>query len=227
MRRLLRSRIWLTPCYHSPTAGILVFYDTPFTLFLLLINVLVSGYALFQDQSLLSKLAFKPKEVLKGGEWYRMITGGFVHGSLGHLAFNMLTLFFFGPVLEARLGSVAFLLVYVGAELAAHGLTLWFHRDTPGYAAVGASGAIAGIVFSFCLFRPFQNIYLFFAIGIPAWLFALGFVVFSIMAMRKRETGAMGGIAHEAHLGGAIGGLIFTILLEPQALSVFLNQIGF
>lgn len=204
-----------------------MFYDTPFTLFLLLINILVSGYTLYQDPTLLSKLAFKPREILKGKEWYRMITGGFVHGSLGHLAFNMLTLFFFGPVLEARIGSMAFLLVYFGAELSAHALTLWLHRETPGYSAVGASGAIAGIVFAFCLFRPFENIYLFFAIGIPAWLFALGFVVFSIMAMRKRESGAMGGIAHEAHLGGAIGGLLLTILLHPEALGVFLRQIGF
>lgn len=204
-----------------------MFYDTPFTLFLLLINGLVSGYALFQDQSLLNKLAFKPREILQGKEWYRMITGGFVHGSLGHLALNMLTLFFFGPVLEVQLGSMSFLLVYFGSELAAHAVTLWFHKDTPGYTAVGASGAIAGIVFAFCLFHPFQRIYLFFALGIPAWFFALGFVVFSVYAMRKKGNASMGGIAHEAHLGGALGGLVLTILLEPDALGLFLNEIGF
>ncbi len=204
-----------------------VFYDTPFTLFLLLINILVSGYALFQDQSLIGKLAFKPREILKNGEWYRLITGGFVHGSMGHLAFNMITLFFFGPVLEVQIGSIGFLIVYFGAEIAAHAFTLWLHKDTPGYAAVGASGAISGLVFSFCLFHPFQSIYLFFAIGIPAWLFAAGFVIFSVMAMRKRESAAMGGIAHEAHLGGAIGGLLLTLIIEPDALGIFLNQIGF
>lgn len=204
-----------------------MFYDTPFTLFLLLINGLVSGYALYQDQSLLGKLAFKPREVLQDNEWYRMITGGFVHGSLGHLAFNMLTLFFFGPVLEIQLGSLSFLLVYFGSELAAHALTLWIHKDTPGYAAVGASGAIAGIVFAFCLFHPFQLIYLFFAIGIPAWIFAVGFVGFSLYAMRKNGAASRGGIAHEAHLGGALGGLLLTLLLEPDALGLFLNQVGF
>lgn len=203
-----------------------MFYDTPFTLFLLLINILVSGYALYYDQNLIGKLAFRPRDILQSREWYRMITGGFVHGSLGHLAFNMMTLFFFGPVLEALVGPLNFLLIYFGAELAAHALTLWLHRDTPGYSAVGASGAISGLVFSFCLFYPFQKIYLFFAIGIPAWLFAVGFVGFSIHAMRKRESGAMGGIAHEAHLGGAIGGLLLTLLLEPRALSTFLGQIG-
>lgn len=204
-----------------------MFYDTPFTLFLLLINILVSGYALYQDQSLIGKLAFKPREILQNKEWYRMITGGFVHGGLGHLAFNMITLYYFGPYLEAQIGSLAFLVVYFGAELAAHALTLALHKDTPGYSAVGASGAISGLVFSFCLFQPFASIYLFFAIGIPAWLFALAFVGFSVWAMRKRESGPMGGIAHEAHLGGAIGGLLFTLMMEPRALSTFLNQIGF
>jgi len=204
-----------------------LFYDTPFTLFLLLINVLVSGYALYFDQALIQKLSFTPKRITENKEWYRMITGGFVHGSLGHLAFNMITLFFFGPVLEARIGSLFFLAVYFGAELSAHALTLWMHRDTPGYSAVGASGAISGLLFSFCLFHPFQRIYLFFAVGIPAWLFALGFIVFSVMAMRKRETGGIGRVAHEAHLGGAIGGLIITLLLEPTALGTFLRQIGF
>jgi len=203
-----------------------VFYDTPFTLFLLLINVLVSGYALYYDQQLIDRLAFKPKRILQHKEWYRMITGGFVHGSLGHLAFNMITLFLFGPVLEARVGSLVFLAIYFGAELAAHALTLWLHRDTPGYAAVGASGAISGLVFAFCLFHPFHRIYLFFAIGMPAWIFALGFVGFSVWAMKKRESSRMGGIAHEAHLGGAIGGLILTLILEPSSLSTFLGQIG-
>jgi membrane associated rhomboid family serine protease len=203
-----------------------VFYDTPFTLFLLLINILVSGYALYQDKSLIGKLSFKPREILQNKEWYRMITGGFVHGGLGHLAFNMITLYYFGPYLEAQIGSLAFLVVYFGAELAAHGLTLLLHKDTPGNSDVGASGAISGLVFSFCLFQPFASIYLFFAIGIPAWLFAFSFVGFSVWAMRKRESAAMGGIAHEAHLGGAIGGLVFTLLMHPSALKSFLSQIG-
>lgn len=187
---------------------------------------MVSLYALYFDQELIRRLAFRPTEILQNRQYYRMLTAGFVHGSMAHLAFNMITLFFFGPVLEVQLGSVAFLVVYFGAELAAHGLTLVLHRKSASYAAVGASGAISGVVFSFCLFHPFERIYLFFAIGIPAWLFAVGFVVFSIMAMRKQDE-APGGIAHEAHLGGAIGGLLLTILMEPAALEIFLGQMGF
>lgn len=203
-----------------------LFSSAPFTLFLLLINLMVSLYALYFDQSLIRRLAFRPKEILEDGQYYRMFTAGFVHGSMAHLAFNMITLFFFGPILEIQLGSVAFLVVYFGAELAAHVLTLAIHRKSVSYAAVGASGAISGVVFSFCLFHPFERIYLFFAIGIPAWLFAVGFVVFSIMAMRRQDDQVPGGIAHEAHLGGALGGLLLTILMEPAAIGIFLGKMG-
>lgn len=202
-----------------------MFTETPFTLILLLLNVLVSGYALYGDRSLIDRLAFRPDRVLKDKEYYRLITAGFVHAGPGHLAFNMLTLFFFGPSLERMLGSGAFLAVFFVSELVAHGFTLWWQRNSRAYAAVGASGAISGILLSFCLFRPFDRIGLFFAIWMPAWLFAVGFLAFSVYAMRQRDSASMGGIAHEAHLGGALGGLLATLVLEPSALSIFLRQI--
>ena len=207
---------------------IALFYDSPFTLFLLLINVMVSGYALFYDKSLIDQLAFRPKRVLQDKEYFRMITGGFVHGSVGHLAFNMLTLFFFGPQLEITLGSVSFLILFFGAELAAHAVALWMHKDSPYYSSVGASGAISGVVVSFAVFYPHKLIYVFLIpLGFPAWIFALAFIVFSAVAMIKKKDARMGGIAHEAHLGGAIGGLVLTLLLKPAAFSVFLSQMGF
>ena len=209
-----------------PNPEDLMFTETPFTLFILLITVLVSGYALYFDRSLIDKLSFKPDRIRGNGEYYRLLTAGFIHAGPGHLAFNMMTLFFFGPSLERMLGSGSFLLVYFVSELVAHGFTLWWQRKATSYAAVGASGAISGVLLSFCLFRPFDRIGLFFAIWMPAWLFAVGFLVFSVVAMRKRDPKASGGIAHEAHLGGAIGGLLATLLLEPSALSIFLRQIG-
>lgn len=202
------------------------FSSTPFTLLLLILNVLVSAYALFFDSSLIDRLAFKPRDILKGKQYYRMISGGFVHGGIGHLAFNMITLFFFGPLLEIIMGPVRFLLLYFGSELAAHAFTLARHRDDPHYAAVGASGAISGVVFAFCLFFPFELLYIFFALPIPAILFAVLYVVGSAYAMRRND-GVRGGIAHEAHLGGAIGGLIITILLVPRSISIFLSHLGF
>ncbi len=131
--------------------------------------------------------------------------------------------------MEYVLGPVNFLILYFGAELAAHGLSLVLHRETAKYAAVGASGAISGVLFGYCLFAPLQPIYIFFVpIGIPAALFAVAYVFLSMYAMRHgRENGGMtGGIAHEAHLGGALGGLILTILLEPRSIDVFMREIG-
>jgi len=201
------------------------FTDTPVTLILLLLNVLVSGYALLQDESLIDRLGFRPVRIREQGEWYRFITAGFVHAGMAHLAFNLITLYFFGPLLERQLGPLNFIVLYFGSELAAHALTYWFHRGNEDYNAVGASGAISGIVFAFCLFAPFEKLYLFFAVPIPAILFAIGFVAVSIYAMNKTR-GRMGGIAHEAHLGGALGGVVLTILLEPRALQVFLSHFG-
>lgn len=205
-----------------------MFAETPVTILLLLVNVLVSAYALFFDHSLVDRLAFKPRRILEHGEYQRLITAGFVHAGVAHLAFNMLTLFFFGPELERLLGPGKFLLLYFGAELAAHGLTLIFHRDTADYAAVGASGAVSGVVFGYCLFYPFNKLFIFFLpIPIPAIVFAVAYVALSIYAMRHGQEGGMtGGIAHEAHVGGALGGLLLTVLLEPRALGIFLSQLG-
>ena len=201
------------------------FTDTPVTLILLLLNVLVSGYALLQDESLIDRLGFRPVRIREQREWYRFITAGFVHAGMAHLAFNLITLYFFGPLLERQLGPLNFIVLYFGSELAAHALTYWFHRGNEDYNAVGASGAISGIVFAFCLFAPFQKLYLFFAVPIPAILFAIGFVAVSIYAMNKTR-GRMGGIAHEAHLGGALGGVVLTILLDSTALPIFLSHFG-
>lgn len=201
--------------------------DTPITLLLLIVNVFISGYALFADPSLLDRFAFKPHAILKRREFYRLLSGGFVHAGVGHLLFNMITLFFFGPLLEMRLGVAGFVVLYFGAEMAAHGLALWMHRDNPAYTAVGASGAISGVVFAYCLYQPFSMLLVFF-VPIPAILFAIGFVVLSVYAMSNGEQrGETGGLAHEAHLGGALGGLVLTVLLDPASLSIFLGQLGF
>jgi membrane associated rhomboid family serine protease len=201
--------------------------DTPATLLLIILNLLVSGYALYMDEGLIDRFSFRPRRILENREYYRLITAGFVHVGLAHLAFNMITLFFFGPLLEQALGTPGFLLVFFGSEVAAHGLSLAFHRNSPQYAAVGASGAVSGVLFGFILFEPTASIFLIlFPIPIPAWLFAIAYVVLSIYAMRGRDAGMTGGIAHEAHIGGALAGLVLTILVEPRAVEIFLRQLG-
>ncbi|SDK87388.1 Membrane associated serine protease, rhomboid family [Modicisalibacter muralis] len=201
--------------------------QTPITLALLIANVVVSLYVLYRRPRLIGSLAFRPQRILRHGEIHRLITAGFVHVDGTHLLVNMLTLYFFGPLMEYVLGPIGYLILYFGSELAAHGLSLVIQRGNARYSAVGASGAITGVLFAFCLYAPFEMLYLFFAIPIPAIVFAVGFVAISMIAMRNRGTNQVGGLAHEAHLGGAIGGVAITVLLDPTALPRFLQQVGF
>jgi membrane associated rhomboid family serine protease len=206
--------------------------NAPLTLALLVLNIGASLYALSGDRSIIDRLAFRPQRIEEHGEYYRYITAGFVHVGMGHLFFNMFTLFFFGPVLERILGPAGFLILYFGSELAAHGLSYLQNRDDPFYSAIGASGAISGVVFAFCLFFPLRNLYLFGAVPLPAIVFAVGYVVGSAYAMQqgrqdRMQGGQGGGIAHEAHLGGAVAGVILTIVITGgQAVTAFLGALG-
>ena len=199
--------------------------DTPITLGLLVANIAVSGYTLMSDPSLLRDLSFRPVRITRHGEYYRLLTSGFVHTGLAHLAFNMITLFFFGPLLEGALGPGRFLLLYFGSEICAQAVTFARHRNDESYASVGASGAISGVLFAFALFEPFAMLYVFLVVPMPAIVFAFLYVAISIYALDQPASGPMGRIAHEAHLGGAIGGVIITLLLAPIALQLFLQKI--
>jgi membrane associated rhomboid family serine protease len=200
-----------------------MFLDAPVTLTLLVINGLVGIYTLNVDPSLVGRMSFRPYGFVHEKQFGRIITAGFAHAGLGHLAVNMITLYFFGPAVESLLGSLGFLVIYFGSEIAANGATLLRYRDDPAYSAVGASGAISGVLFSFCLFAPLQTLYIFFALPMPAIVFAVLYVGFSIYAARQQADR----VAHEAHLGGALGGVLLTVLLEPQAINIFLGQLGF
>ena len=194
----------------------------PVTLFFLALNVVIGLYTLLVDPSLIDRWAFKPYRVVREREWGRWFTAGFVHVGLMHLLFNVITLYYFGPVIEGIVGPLRFLVIYLGSELAANALTFAKYKDRPDYSAVGASGAISGVLFAFCLFAPFAMLGIMFIIPMPAIVFAVLYIGISIYAS-KREVGR---VAHEAHLGGALGGLVLTLLLYPQALTLFLDQIG-
>lgn len=194
----------------------------PVTQFFLTLNVVIGAYTLLVNPALIDRWAFKPYRVVREKEWSRWLTAGFVHVGFMHLLFNMITLFYFGPPIERTVGTWRFLVIYIGSELLANALTYWKYKDRPEYSAVGASGAISGVLFSFCLFEPFAMLYIFFAIPMPAIVFAVLYVALSIYAS-KREVGR---VAHEAHLGGALGGLVLTILLYPAAVTTFLAKIG-
>jgi membrane associated rhomboid family serine protease len=199
-----------------------MFAESPATIILLVTNCLVGFYTLNTDPSLIGRMAFRPYGFFHQREYWRLLTAGFVHGGFGHLFVNMLTLFFFGPTVEQLLGTPGFLAVYFGSEIAANLATLVRYRDNPAYSAVGASGAISGVLFSFCLFAPLATLYLFFALPMYAIVFAVLYVAYSIYAAKQMSDN----VAHEAHLGGAIGGVIITLLIEPRAIGEFMRQLG-
>lgn len=192
----------------------------PVSLFLIAVTVLTSLGA-FSVPGAIARFGLSPWQMRREGRWYQMVTSGFLHADLGHLFFNMFTLFFFGPPIERVLGGAGLLIVYLGSMIAGSLLAFLRHGNDPRYRAIGASGAISGVLFGFILFEPFARIYIFLLpVGIPAILFALGYVAISIFGMRTR----LGRIGHDAHLGGAIGGVILTIVLYPDVVRIFLSH---
>ena len=179
---------------------------------LIAINVIISMIALASPE-IFNALLLQVGAV-REGEYYRLLTSGFLHGSLTHLLFNMFSLFFFGPALESRrfLGVERFLIVYFVALVAGSLYAVYANYDDPYYAAVGASGAISGILVGVSLFAPFSMILIFGIIPIPAIVFTILFIAYSAFAM----SGSHSQISHEAHLGGALAGLVMTIILRPD-----------
>lgn len=194
--------------------------ETPVAYMTMAVTVLASLGA-FSSQETFRRMALSPYRIVREGRWFQVVTSGLIHADLGHLFFNMFTLYFFGPPLEVFLGGAGFLVVYVGSMIAGSLLAVYRHRDNPRYLAVGASGAISGVLFGFILFQPLTRIYIFLIpFGIPAVLFAIGYVLISIFGMRTR----MGRIGHDAHLGGALAGIVLTILVFPRVLQIFVSH---
>jgi membrane associated rhomboid family serine protease len=181
----------------------------PIILVIIIANVLFSMKG-FDDYSFLDKYKFQVGRVL-GKEKIRMLTSGFLHVDWMHLGFNMYALYVFGDFVSAILGPISFLIIYFGSLLAGSLYTLHYHKNEPYYSAVGASGAVSGIVYSSILLFPDMQLLLFFAIPIPGYVFGVGYLLYSIYGMKKQ----VGNIGHAAHLGGTIGGFALTLLLNP------------
>ncbi len=183
--------------------------SNPIVLFIIIANVLFSMKG-FDDYAFLDKYKFQVGRVL-GKEKIRMLTSGFLHVDWMHLGFNMYALYVFGDFVSKILGPTSFLIIYFGSLLAGSLYTLHFHKNEPYYSAVGASGAVSGIIYSSILLFPDMQLLLFFAIPIPGYVFGVGYLLYSIYGMKKQ----VGNIGHAAHLGGTIGGFALTLLLNP------------
>ena len=152
---------------------------------------------------------------IRAGEHIRMISSGFLHADLGHLFFNLFTLYMFAPVVSSYFGDFSFLLIYMASLVFGSLLTLLMHKNDYSYRAIGASGAVMGVLYSAILIDPSMNLYLFFIpIPIPAYLFGIGYLLYSIYGMKAKNDN----IGHTAHFGGAVGGYLITLSKEPTML---------
>lgn len=175
------------------------------------ITALIS-YKGFNDLYFFRKYDFHIGSI-RSGEQIRMISSGFLHADWAHLIFNMLTLYFFGPVVIDFLGGFSFVLVYLVSLIGGSLLTLVMHKDDYSYRAIGASGAVTGVLFAAILLNSEMSVsLLFIPIGIPGWLFGILYLVYSIYGMRAKSDN----IGHTAHFGGAIGGYAITLMYRPD-----------
>jgi len=183
---------------------------SPALLVIIAANALMS-YKGFNDTLFFRKYEFHIGSI-RAGEQYRMFTSAFLHSDVMHLIFNMLTLYFFAPVVETYMGILGFVAVYFVSLVAGSLLTLYFHRNDYWYRAIGASGAVTGVLYSAILFMPDRNLYLFFALPIPSYVFGIGYLLYSIYGMKAKNDN----IGHVAHFGGAIGGYAITLSRNPN-----------
>lgn len=171
----------------------------------------VISYKGFNDLAFFRKYEFHVGSI-RSGEQIRMLSSGFLHADIMHLAFNMLTLWFFAPVVIQGLGTVSFVLIYFGSLIFGSLLTMLFHKNDYSYRAVGASGAVTGVLYSAILLQPNMMLGIFFVIPMPAYLFGILYLLYSIYGMRAKNDN----IGHTAHFGGAIGGYLITLIKEPS-----------
>lgn len=180
-------------------------------LVLIAVNVAFS-YKGLSDRVFFDQYKFEVNRILKYKEYRRLITSGFLHVSWLHLILNMLSLFLFTTFM-GNLNGISFLIIYFTSMIGGDLLALLIHRQHGDYTSVGASGAICGIIFSSIALFPAMKLYLFGLLPLPGWLFGIAYVLYSIYGIRNKQDN----IGHEAHLGGALMGMIVAVLLEPNA----------
>jgi membrane associated rhomboid family serine protease len=194
------------------------------TVAIIIITAIIS-FTAFSSEKIINDLIFWPPMIKEKNQYYRFITSGLIHADIPHLAFNMITLYFFGRLVEEylfipRIGKTGYLLFYIAGIIVSEIPSYIRHRNNYSYRSLGASGAVTAVLFSFILLAPWQTIYVFF-LPVPAIIFAALYVGYSIYMDRKGGDN----VNHSAHLWGAAWGVLFTIFMEPDIINRFLDQL--
>ncbi len=197
------------------------------TFVLIGITVLISMYA-FNKPDVMRRLILHPYTVKSKGQYYRFITSGFIHKDHVHLIFNMITLYFFGQYIEAIFlgifgtkGAFYFVALYLLAIVVSDISSYFKYRHNPAYSSLGASGGVSAIVFAFILFLPLEKINLYLFIPIPGFILGALYLMYSYFQGRRQADY----INHDAHLYGALFGLIFCVILYPPVVINFIDQL--
>ncbi|SIS51495.1 rhomboid family intramembrane serine protease [Chryseobacterium gambrini] len=182
----------------------------------IIIITAVISFAAPMGSANFEKYKFSVGAILNRKEYIRLLSSGFLHADIMHLVFNMLTLYFFGPVVIQGFGNLGFLIIYFGSILLGNMFSLFVYQRQPWYSAIGASGGVSGILFASIALIPHLEIYMFFIpIGIPGYIFGLVYFSYSVYMMLNPNHND--NIGHAAHLGGAFFGLIYAVVNQPQA----------
>lgn len=202
----------------------------PITIALIAANVIISLVAMNNDE-VLSKTIMWPYGVKKYNQFYRFITSGFIHADYMHLFFNMFTLFFFGKVVEPAFnqlglgGAIAYIALYFLGLIVSDIPTYLKQKDNYNYHCLGASGAVSAIVFAAIVFNPWGSIYIYGAVKISAFLYAVLYIIYCVAMSRRGGDN----INHDAHLWGSLFGLCFTIALiaalQPWMFEIILDEL--
>jgi membrane associated rhomboid family serine protease len=180
---------------------------------ILAINIIISFIG-FNNVQFFDKYRFEINGIRKG-EYYRLLTSAFLHVNKTHLLFNMVTFYFFVAIVVTALGPLPLLLLYLGSLFTGNLFALAFHHNQLNYIAVGASGAVTGVLFSALLLYPGIELMLFFIpLPIPGYIFGIGYMIYTLYGMQAQSDN----IGHTAHFGGAIGGIVMTILFEFEVI---------
>ena len=194
------------------------------TIVIILITCLISWLA-FKDNRWFTELILWPPAIKRGKQYYRLISYGFIHADLSHLLFNMITLYFFGSLIEqfvsSYIGVLGFVAFYLSAIVVSILPTYIKNVDNPDYRSLGASGAVSAVLFAFVLLQPWTTILVFF-IPCPAIIYAVLYIAYSIYMDRKGGDN----INHSAHLWGAAYGVLFLLCMEPRLIGNFLEQLS-
>lgn len=198
------------------------FIENPVATLILLVTVATSIMA-WNDPTLIARFILNPFRIVKYKEYYRTLSSGLIHADGMHLFFNMYSFYIFAFILEQIMGHITFALFYVLSLIMSHIYVIAKHQNNSAYNALGASGAVSGLVLAFIMWNPSLNLYLMFIpVPIPGWLFGVLYMAYSQYSAKKGNDN----IGHEAHLWGALSGVILAPIMSPAIREGFLEWIG-